>query len=282
MIQYGLISKVHERAFLPLLPKELHILNEGGVYAIGAVKENQVCGVLVFRADAFAADILYLAVAEPFRGQGIANGLIDFLCQSAWQATTAVTCTFSAVGRDDPMCRLLTKRGDFTLEETEDYICRFPCKDLADVELPAALPAGSRIEPFYKLRPNMQTRFFSELNEDNAEFADGLKQERNSMLESLCLCVTEGDDVRAAIFCQNQDGDVMLSFAYASPNHSRALIALLGRLKELLLKAADKVPCLQIAAVTPQSRKLVNKLLPQREITRKFYMASWDMNTMGE
>ena len=102
------------------------------------------------------------------------------------------------------------------------------------------------------------------------------------MLESLCLCVTDGDDIRAAIFCRNQGGDVMLSFAYANPNHTRALIALLGRLKELLLKAADKVPYLQIAAVTPQSRKLVEKLLPQREITGKFYMASWDMNTMGE
>lgn len=282
MIQYGLISKVQETAFLPLIPEGCPSLSENGIYAIGAVKDARACGVLVFRADEMTADILHLAVAEPFRRQGIANGLIDFLCRSAWETATAVISSFSAPDRDDPMCRLLIRRGDFTLEETEDYICRISCKDLDEVELPAALPAGSRIEPFYKLRPNMQSRFFSELKEDNAEFARGLQRDQDQMLKSLCLCVTNESEVQAAVFCNNQDGNVLLSFVYASPNHTRALIALLARLRELLLKAADKVPYLQIAAVTPQSRKLIDKLLPQRETTRRFYMASWDMNTMGE
>ena len=34
---------------------------------------------------------------------------------------------------------------------------------------------------------------------------------------------------------------------------------------------------LRIAAVTPQSVALVNKLLPQRQIVAQYYRAAWDM-----
>ena len=280
-IQYGLIAKKHLEAFLPLLSENRQILNSPGIFAVGAVKDGRACGILVFRVDEMTADILYLAVSEVIRRQGIANGLIDFLCKSAWETGTAVLCSFSAADRDDSLCRLLTKRGDFTLAETEDYICRFPCKDLAAVELSAAAPAGSHLEAFYKLPEDMRSSFFYHLKEDNAEFAWGLLEEQSRMLEPLCLCAVEQGAVQAAIFCQNQEGSVLLSFVYARPGHTRALMALTGRLRELLVRAADKVPYLYIAAVTPESRKLVDALLSGREITGRFYTACWDMNTMG-
>lgn len=280
-IQYGLISPHQIHAFLPLLSGEQQILNNPGVFSVGAIKDNQACGILVFQADEVMADILHLAVAEPFRHQGIANGLIDFLCKSAWETGTVVLCSFSAVNRDDPLCRLFTKRGDFTLTETEDYICRFPCKNLASVDLKDVQSAKSRAERFYKLPQNIQYSFFSNLKEDNAEFARGLMENQHQMLEPLCLCTVEKGSVQAAIFCQSQGNDVLLAFVYTHPNHVRSLIALTAHLQDLLLKAADKVDYLQIAAVTPQSRKLVNTLLPQREVIRKFYTACWDMNTMG-
>lgn len=278
-IQYGLIGKTQLPAFLPLLSENPQILNHPDVFAVGAVKERHACGILVFRADEVAADILHLAVAEPFRRQGVANGLIDFLCKSAWESGTAVLCSFSAVNRDAPLCRLLTKRGDFTLTETEDYICRFPCKVPAAAELDGVSAAGN-IKCFYKLPPEVQHNFFSLLKEDNAEFARGLQEEQR-MLEPMCLCTVEKGTVQAAIFCQSQGRDVLLSFVYAHPNHVRSLIILSSHLRDLLMKESDKLDYLQIAAVTPQSRKLVDSLLPQREITHRFYTACWDMNTMG-
>ena len=159
-IEFGLISKKHASAFLPLLPEEHRAsLTQKGIYAIGAVKDKIACGILIFRSNELIANIQYLSVAESYRRQGIATGLLDFLCETAWQTGTAVLCSFSAENRDDPICRLLTRRGDFTLAETDDYICRFPCKALAKVPLNAAPPAGSRIEPFYKLPEDMQHRF---------------------------------------------------------------------------------------------------------------------------
>ena len=280
-IQYGLISKNGVDAFLPLLPEGRQMLNERGVFAAGAVKDGRACGILVFRADDLTANILYLAVSPSVRRQGISNGLIDFLCKSAWEDGVAVLASFSAADRDDPLCQLFVKRGDFTLTETEDYICRFPCKALAEVALRGSLSPNLRIEPFYSLPEDMRQCFFSNLREDNAEFIRGLRQDRERMLEPLCLCTTAGGAVRAALFCRGQDGDVLLSFACARPGCARDLIALADRLRQLLTAAADRVPFLRIAAVTPESRKLVEALMPGREITARFYTVCWDMNTMG-
>ena len=279
-IQYGRIAPQHFDAFRPLLPEEFS-LQAPHTYAAGAVQDGVACGVLVFRADELTADILWLAVAETHRRQGIATGLIDFLCRSAWETGTALLCTFAAPNRDAPLCRLLTRRGDFTVTETEDYICRFPCRELADIKLPAVPADGCQMEPFYQLPEHARRAFFTPLKEDNAAFAHGLQEEEAQMLAPLCLCMTEHGAVQAAIFCQNQDGNVLLRFAWASPGHPYALAALTGRLRELLVKAADKVPYLCIAAVTPESRKLTEILLSGREVTERFYTACWDMNTMG-
>lgn len=280
-IEYGLITNIQMQAFLPLFPDGQQTLNEYGVFAIGAVKNGRACGILVFRADELTADIQHIAVAEDCRRQGIANGLIDFLCKSAWEASTAVLCTFSAADRNDPLCSLFITRGDFTVTEEEDYICRFPCKELETVDLNIAPPSGSRIEFFYKLPEAMQHGFFKHLESHNIEFVRGLRESANFMLPSLCLCVTGSDGVQAAVFCQDLKGDILLSFVYARPGHTRALIALTSRLRELVLEAADHVPYLHIAATTPESRKLVDTLLPRREITGKFFSACWDMTTMG-
>ena len=146
----------------------------------------------------------------------------------------------------------------------------------------AAPPAGTHIAAFYDLPERAQRRFVKEMKKDSPELAAGIFAERGQMLRPLCLCVVDAaENVRAAIFCQGRGHDVELSLAYAVPGHARALAALAGRLRELLLGAGARVSYLWIAAVTPQSRKLIDKLLPGREVTEKFYTACWDMNTMG-
>lgn len=281
-LQYGLISPKQFPAFRPLLPDGPKNLNDPGLYAVGAVQDNIACGVLVFRADNLIADIQYLAVAEGYRGQGIANGLIDFLCAAAWKETVAVMGSFSAPDWDEPICQLLMKRGDFTIQQTEDYICRFSCKVLEKVNMNVKPPAGNRIAPFYALEEQLRRSFFTKMKEDNSEFAAGVQEARALMLDPLCLCMVDSREaVTAAIFCQNDGGNVSLLLAYALPGHARALMALVSRLRELLVQASEKVPYLKIAAVTPESRKLVDTLLPEREITAHFYVVSWDMNTLG-
>lgn len=281
-IQYGMIAKEQLTAFRSLLPEGTD-LADPELYAVGAVEEGRACGVLLVRADELVLDVEHLAVAEEYRRQGVADGMIDALCGVAWENSAALTMTFSAADRDAPLCRLLAKRGDFTVTETEDYICRFPCKALGQVELNAAPPSGSRIVQFYSLSEETQRGFLTGMEEDNGEFAAGLREDRARMLDPLCLCtVHENGAVTAAVFCQGEGENVQLAFAYAVPGHTRALMALVARLRDLLEQAADRVPYLTVAAVTPESRKLVETLLPGREVTARFYTACWDMNTMGE
>ena len=117
-IQYGLLTKEHLEALAPMLPEVRQAADENNVYAVGAVKDGCLCGVLVFRAGGeLLMDIQYISVAETYRRQGIANGLIDFLCKSAWQSATAVCCTFAAADENEPLYRLFARRGDFTMAE---------------------------------------------------------------------------------------------------------------------------------------------------------------------
>lgn len=282
-VQYGLLTKEQLHDLVPLLPDIEQAASAENIYAIGAAKADRICGVLVFRADReLLIDIQYIAVAEACRRQGIANGLLDFLCKRAWETTTAVLCTFAAASWDDPLCSLFVRRGDFTLMEEEGYICRFPCKALSQVELSAVPPAGARIAAFYDLPEWARRRFLKEMKSDNPELSAGLCNEPEQMLRPLCLCVVDSvENIRAAIFCQGRGRDVELSLAYGTPNHTRSLVALVGRLRELLLSAGERVSFLRIAAVTPQSQKLVDMLLPAREITERFYTACWDMTEIG-
>lgn len=96
-IQYGLLTKEQLNAVAALLPDVGLTATTGSIYAIGAVKNNYICGILIFRADGeLLIDIQYIAVAEACRRQGIATGLLDFLCKSALESTTAIFCTFAA------------------------------------------------------------------------------------------------------------------------------------------------------------------------------------------
>lgn len=282
-VQYGLLTKEHLNVLARQLPEVELAADADNIYAIGAVQDSCICGVLVFRADGeILIDIQYIAVAEAYRRQGIADGLIDFLCKSAWKSTTAVLCTFAAKDWDAPLCRLFIRRGDFTLTETESYICRFPCRELPQVRWNVTPPADMRIATFYDLPELVQRRFMNEMKKDNQEFAAGICAERKQMLHPLCICAVDASaTVQAAIFCQRREQDIELSLAYCAHGHVNALIALFARLRELLIRAGDYVSDLRIAAVTPQSRKLIDKLLPEREIIEKFYTACWDMNTMG-
>ena len=282
-IQYGLVADDQTQAFLPLVPDSTvrNLLDDQEILVAGAVKDGKAAGIMIFRKDEFSVDIQYLAVAQDCRRQGIATGMINFLCKIAWNTGKALLCSFMAENRDDPICRLLTKRGDFTMNETGDYICRFPCGELKDVRL-GAQDAECNIEFFYKLPEHVQNSFIAHMKEDNYEFVRGLNEDKDTMLESLCLCVEEKGVVNAALFCRSQDGDVVLSFLYSKPGYVRSLMALICRLREMLVKVSHKLNYLRIAAVTPESRKLVETILPRREIVGKFYLACWDMNTMGD
>ena len=276
--QYFLISDNLLPLFSPLLPdhlvKALH--QTGNLFAIGAARENQACGVLVFQLGEYLCHILYLAVSPDLRRQGIGRGMVDFLCAHARQNNMGVLCAFSAADKQAPVYRFFQERWDFTVNEEAGEICRIPLSQLEQLKLPSTLPAGCRVEPFFQMPSDLRGRFFSDLSDANREFFQGLEEQADQLLPPLCLCAADQASIRAALFCHQQEGDVSLSFLCARPGDGVCLTSLLSHLRALLLRAAEQVPYLWISAVTPETQKLVTVLAPQRETISHFYLASWD------
>ena len=91
-IEYGRIERDQAEAFRPLLPEGRQTLHGNNELAIGAVEDGRACGVLLVRTNEMVADILHLAVSEPYQRRGIADGMLDLLCRTAGEPRAPSEC----------------------------------------------------------------------------------------------------------------------------------------------------------------------------------------------
>ena len=277
MADYFRITEGTLHWFLPLLPQsEVDALKNmpDDVVAIGASCEKCACGILVFKGGEIV-DIRYIAVAEKYRRQGVATGMIDFLCRHMWESATPVTCTFAAQDRLDPMYSLFNSMWNFSIGQEEGFSCRIPLSALAESKTLAPLKKRSTAHPsFFSLTPLEQKNFFQQMHELGNIYLNEIKEEQYK--KDLCLCETDKSDVKAAIFVTQEEApDMELVFAWCAQGWQKTLI-------ELLAQAGAQIPAgaegfLSIAAVTPFSAAIVEKLLPERELLGNYYRAVWDM-----
>ena len=277
-IQYYLLPSDSIDLFSPLLPAHIQssLRQQSNTYAIGAVCGQQACGVLVFDLGEMLCNILHLAVAPSMRRKGVGQGLVNFLCSNAKQENLGVLCSFSAPDESAPLYRFFQERWDFTVAQDTGEVCRIPLSQLEQLKLPRASCTAGRIEPFFQMPSDLRNAFLSDLSEQNREFFQGLETQSQQLLPPLCLCAADDSSIRAALFCHQRDGDVILSFLCARPGNGTVLIGLLSRLRDLLIQAADRVPYLWISSVTPETQALLEAVAPQREIVSRFYLAGWD------
>lgn len=277
MIEYFRITEDMLHWFLPLLSKseENTLKNGKDIYAIGAVCDKHACGILVFYLEEMA-DIRYLAVAEDYRRRGIATGMVTFLCRHMLDSVTPVTCTFSAEGPLNPLRLLFTEMGNFSVAEEEGFACRVRLASLAGNKILAPLRARKRSDPsFFSLTPLEQKGFLQKIYGQDIFYLREIREEQYN--KPLCLCVADGGEVKAAIFVtQEKDTpDLELAFAWCAPGCQKMLV-------ELLAQASGQIPedaegYLYIAAVTPASAAIVEKILPEREMLGGYCRAVWDM-----
>ena len=185
-------------------------------------------------------------------------------------------CAFSAPDEQTPLFLFFQDRWDFTVAEDSGEVCRIPLSQLDQLKIPAKFHFTGRIEPFFQMPSDLRHGFLSDLSGQNREFFQGLEAQSQQLLSPLCLCVADEDTIRAAIFCHQRSGDVVLSFLCARPGNGACLMALLSRLRELLSQAADRVPYLWISSATPETQKLLEAIAPRRETVSRFYLAGWD------
>jgi len=277
-MQYIRLTRDSLKWFLPLLPpeEERALLEERDVYAIGAIREGSACGILVFSASDELADIRYLAVSPSYRRKGIARGMLRYLCSCADTSVTPVSCVFPAHDKQEPVYLLFAGLDTFSVSEEEGYRCRISMAAAGNAPRLAKIRGrGGRPRSFFELPATEQKRFFRMLLQQDIYYLREIPKE--SYVKPLCLYTSgAAGGIASAVFVSElEEGspDLELNFAWAAPGRQNDLICLLAELSGLLPQEGD----LWISAVNPSSASIVDKLLPDREITDRFYRASWDM-----
>lgn len=262
--------------FLPLLPEEEQrtLEQRTQVYAIGAVQDKTACGVLVFQVGTPTVHIRFLAVADGFRRQGIARGMVEYLCRHAWAQVSPVVCIFAAAERSDPLYLFFAQMEHFSLVQEEGFCCQVPLAGLSQQASVTALPrANGQVQSFFSLSQLEQRSFLSDLRKNDIPFPE--PEEMRQYCEPLCLCALGAErTVEAAVFLAEDGTDLELTCVWCVPGRQRRLMDLFARICPQLPEGPG---WLRIAAVTPQSAALVDKLLPQRQIVAQYYRAAWDM-----
>lgn len=261
--------------FRPLLGEQWckRIEQQQNVYAIGAVEDKTACGVLVFCVRELITEIQMLAVAPAYRRRGIARGMVEYLCRHAWETITPVVCSFAAPNRQDPVYLFFAELEHFSVAPEEGMICQVPLAGLAENRrLMAPRGKGGLIQPFFSLPVAMRRHFFRRLEQQGALLWDDF--DGVSCRQDLSFCVMSGNEILAAMFMSEDGADLELSFVWCAPNAHLQLMELLAQAAVRLPQRAGK---LRIAAVTPVSVSIVDKLLPEREVIAQFYQAAWDM-----
>lgn len=260
--------------FAPLLSEELcrRLTEQKNLYAIGAVEDRTACGILVFRIGKPVAEIRMLAVSPEFRRRGIARGMVEYLCRHAWDTTTPVVCSFSAPDLQDPVYLFFAGLEHFSVTLEDGMICKVPLSEIPRSRLAALRNNSAQIRPFFSLPVATRRQFVLQLERQHALLWDNF--DGQDCCQPLCLCATNGVNMQAAALVSNDGEDLDLSFVWCAAGCHRQLMALLAQISSLLPQSGGD---LRIAAVTPVSVSLVDKLLPNREVLARYYQAAWDM-----
>ena len=266
--------------FLPILTEEAAraLEEDPQTLAVGAVSEGTACGVLVCRFEEDLADLIYLAVSDVYRRRGAATAMLNALCRALWAEAVPVACTFSAGSEEDGLYRLFRDHPFFTVAEEEGFVCELPLEDLARpnrltpylgrVKNAAAyfdLPAVDR----RRFRGGEHVPYLAELLDDPA------------IDRELSLCAGDGAGIAALLLFAREADGLELSLVWSAPGCQSTLIGLLAEAAGRIAARGDR-GVLRIAAVTPESAAIVDKLFPQRAVTERFYQAVWDMELPGE
>ena len=135
---------------------------------------------------------------------------------------------------------------------------------------------GGAVVPFFSLPEEEQDEFFAQHLEEDVYFLQGIPEE--AFAKELCVCCkTDAGSISAAVFLTIEDGDedLEMACAWGASGGQKDLMGLFAHIGAQL--SEREKGSLNIAAVTEASVSLVEKILPEREIIRRYYLAAWDM-----
>ena len=252
-------------------------LNDRNLFAIGAVFSGIACGRLIFRNTGSYIQIIDIFVHERFRHYGLGRGMLLFLLKYAYREKVPVIAYFSDEKEDGKVRRFFETDKLFSIKKTGGFYCRVSTKDIRVKELLDLNKRHSKdfsVHTFSSLSPETRKAFFEGRNAAGDHMAREVLTKRG--LRRLCLYVAKGRKINAVAFASlRRDGNIELDYLWARKGASSSALFLLSEEIKMVLKPKKNF-YIYIAAVSLATERIVDRLLPKREVLKYYYRAIFE------
>ena len=123
---FSMINKETYPFFEDLLPElyQRRFKNTPSIQGLGAGLEGQAVGIILCEPDQELPflRILYCAVAEDFRRQGIGTEMLLYLTHKAYEKGLYATASFLVYSEEEPVLSLFDSSGEFSVERSEGAV----------------------------------------------------------------------------------------------------------------------------------------------------------------
>lgn len=254
-----LLSAKNIHLFEPYLPDGmLEALHGRDSFGLGAVVNKLACGVLVATHSGNEAEIRWLYVARPRRGQGFARALVDRLAELLGGKVQRLTAAFPQSDDNLPLGVLFAAAGfEHSLSE-QVFIYDIPVGEIDGSLLPQTECKGLLM---LDEAPKVYLRTLEATLRHHAFTQLVYPITAESYHQASSLCYREGRVVGTCLV--RMAGETAeLSCLYAEAAAQRVLPALMGATLKALRARTDPDTLLRFWTINDASRRLAAKLTP--------------------
>jgi len=273
------IGQENLKWFYPLLSEgEEQLLRlRDDTCAIGAVVETKAAGMILFSLREREILIRRIAVSEDMRKQGVATGLLRYLCKLSNDSGAVVSADFYAEEKYDDIYSLFTDSGFFSILEIPGGIVRLPLKYFDGNKLfekGRNTAAKSGIKSLESLSEWEKKIVLQNIQESGRGFVT--KQELSECMQKASFVAMSENSFSGLVLVQKDASGIELSYVYLSPNGAYCFIPLLSSVLSALLET-DPGESISITVSNEISENLLLKLVPDAAYTSRHYRAFYDM-----
>jgi len=278
------LTKEHEQAFYPILPDNMTATNlREGIVLLGACEVNaegveQACGSMVLQQiNDVTWVIKWIFVSPDFTRRGIGSALLETAKNLCEQMQMQLFCLFSEETEMYALRGLFEKAG-FELKEKEGKSYSVSVGQVGYAEyFEKKQSADAKIKVLSQVSQKQLDEFNRAMYKEGKLFVNPL--DKQWPLQDVSVVYVENKKILACVIMEQlEENIVSLSFACAQEKAAMRLFLLLYKAQELLREKYPPETELVIPCVTGVSRKLVETILPNAQVTLQSYSARWMPN----
>ncbi len=265
--------------FYPLLVEgeEYLLRSRDDICAVGAVVEAKAAGMVLFSFREREILIRRIAVSEDMRNQGVATGLLRYLCELAGDFGAVVSADFYAEEKYDDIYSLFTDTGFFSIQEIPGGIVSLPLMYFLDNKLfekSRNTEAKYGIRSLAALSELEKKHVLLNIQENGRGFVT--KDELSECMETASFVAMSENGFSGIALVQKIASGFELSYVFLSSNGAYCFVPLLSAVLSVLTET-NPAARVSITVSNEKAESLLLKLVPDAVYTSRHYRAFYDM-----